>query len=120
MCYGFSKALQKTEFSEFFIFRVSELFGFQVPKFFEKPGISKFAKISRKKFRNKFGSKNPVFGVNTGVSKYSKVMEYLEFFLFQISENYKKISSKLNFYLCKKLVLTRIFEFEFGMQCPRI
>ncbi len=59
-----SKALQKTEISEFFIF---SSFGIvRLPKFgnfLEKPGFSEFAKILQKKFGNKFGSKNTVFGL---------------------------------------------------------
>jgi len=60
------KALRKTEISKFFMFAS---FGIvRLPKFgifLEKPGFSKFAKISQKKFRNKFGSKPPVFGSKT-------------------------------------------------------
>ncbi len=45
-------------------------------------------------------------------------------FYSEFSKNYEKMMSKSNFYFCKKLVptqiLTRIFEFEFGMQGPTI
>jgi len=97
------KALRKTEISEFFIFAS---FGIvRLPKF----GIffSKFAKILRKKFRNKFGSK-------TGVSKHSEFTEYSEFVLFQIFQKLQKNDVKIKFLFSWKLVLTQIF--KFGMQ----
>ncbi len=103
---GSIKVLRKTEFSEFFIFASFRI----VPLWkFGKTRFSEFAKISRKKFGNMFGSKNPLFeaktevlGSNTwvlwsktGVSLYSEFTEYSEFVLFRIFRNYKKMMSKL-------------------------
>jgi len=63
---SFTKALRKTEISEFFIFTS---FGIvQLPKFrifLEIPSFSEFTKILQKKFGNKFGAKPPVFGSKT-------------------------------------------------------
>jgi len=78
----------------------------------ENPGFSEFEKISRKKFGNKFGSKNPVFeaktgvlGSKTGVSKYFEFKVFSEFVLFRIFQKLPKNDIKIDFFYFDRLVV---------------
>jgi len=129
------KALQKTEFSEFFIFASFGIVRFsKFGKFSKKPGISEFAKILWKNFGNKFGSIPPVigskklflrqkqgfWGQKQGFPNILNLRNIRNIFYSEFPENYKNVMSKSNFYFREKLVptqiLTQIFEFKFGMQ----
>jgi len=99
------------EFSEFFIFASFGIVRFsKIRNFWEQPSFSEFAKISQKKFGNKFKSKppvfvskKPVFEAKTGVSEYSEFMEYSELFLFRIFQKLQKMTSKSSL-VCRALV----------------
>jgi len=118
-----SKAQRQMEFSEFFIFVSFRIVPFsKFRNFSGKPGFSEFAKILQKKFGNKFGSK-PLFlrqkqgfwGQKQGFPNNPNLWNIQNLLYSKFSENYEKMMSNLNFYFCKKLVPTWIFEFEFGM-----
>ncbi len=108
-----NKALRKTEFSKFFNFAS---FGIvRLPKFrnfSEKPGFCEKSLGQKPCYwvqkKPVFKAKTGVLGSKTGVSEFT---EYLEFVLFRIFQKLQENDVKI-----KKLVPTRIFEFEFGMQ----
>jgi len=70
-----------------------------------------------------FGSKNPVlrqkqgfWGQKQGFPNIQNLWNIRNWFYSKLSKNYEKMTLKLNFKNCEKLVPTRTFEFKFGMQ----
>ncbi len=123
-----TKALQKTEFSELFVFAsfgIVQLLKFG--NFSEISSLFELAKILQKQFGHKFTNnflffeaKTGVFGSKQGFPNIPKFQKVQNLFYSRLSKNYKKMMLKPNFGNCKKLVPTQIptrtFEFKLGMQ----
>jgi len=107
-----SKALRKTEISEFFIFAS---FGIVwLPKFGNfSPNSQKFCK---KTLEISPGQKTLFLGQKQGFPNIPNLRNILNLFYSEFSKNYKNMTLKSNFYFWEKHVPTRIIEFKFGMQ----
>ncbi len=114
-----NKALRKKEFSEFFILRVRELFGFQSFEIFWKNPVFPNLQIFCKKILGQkpllLGQKNLFLRQKQGFSNIPNLRNILNLFYPKFSKNYKKMMSKSK--VCEKLVPTRIFDFKFGAEC---
>jgi len=105
---------ERQNFPDFTFSRVSELFGFQSSEFFWKnpvfPNSQKFCKksseISSDQKSLLLGQKTLFLWQKQGFPNIPNLRDIWNLFYSKFSKNYKKITSKSNFYFCKKLVPT--------------
>jgi len=114
---------ERRNFPNFSFSQVSELFRFWSSEIFRKnlffPNLQKFCKKSSE---ISSGQKTLFLRQKQGFANILNLWNIQNLLFSKFSKNYQKMTSKLNFYICEKLVPTqiptRIFELEFGMQGP--